>query len=163
MCKCVDIFGGWWRNSFIWFLFPLYIFFLVWAIFSSSSFLTCLGGMWYTFFEYVSFFWYALWACGIPDGDIPTVHDTSNVKNSPSNIKDTNQGALTRRRAKKLQEHINSFLTNYAFMTFKDVILPKCSTLVVLRCTHEERAPDRTQKSTRSDRTTSSDHQKKQL
>ena len=97
------------------------------------------------------------------DEDIPTVHDTSNVKNSPSNIKDTNQGPLTRHRAKKLQEQVNSFLTNCAFMTSKVVILPKCSTLVVLRCTHEERAPDRTQKSIRSDRTTSSDHQKKQL
>ena len=93
------------------------------------------------------------------DEDIPTVHDTSNVKNSPSNIKDTNQGPLTRRRAKKLQEQVNSFLTDCAFMISKDVILPKCSTLVVLRCTHEERAPDRTQKSTRSDRTTSSDYQ----
>ena len=78
------------------------------------------------------------------DEDIPTEHDTSNVKNSPSNIKDTNQGPLTRRRAKKLQEQVNSFLTDCAFMTSKDVILPKCSTLVVLRCTHEE-------KSTRSD------------
>ena len=80
------------------------------------------------------------------DDDIRTVHDTSNVKNSPSNIKDTNQGPLTRCRAKKLQEQVNSFLTDCAFMTSKDVILPKCSTLVVLRCTHEERAPDRTQR-----------------
>ena len=87
------------------------------------------------------------------------MHDTSNGKNSPSNIKDTNQEPLTRRRVKKLQEQVNLFLTDYAFMTSKDVILPKCSTLVVLRCTHEERAPDRIQKSTRSDRTTSSDYQ----
>ena len=39
---------------------------------------------------------------GEDDEDISTVHDTSNVKNSPSNINDTNQGPLTRRRAKKL-------------------------------------------------------------
>ena len=81
---------------------------------------------------------------GKDDEDIPTVHDISNVKNSPSNIKNTNQGPLTRCRAKKLQEQVNSFLTYCAFITSKDVILPKCSTLVVLRCTHEE-------KSTRSD------------
>ena len=93
--------------------------------------------------------------CGTNE-DIPTIHTTLSVKNSPSNIKDRNQGLLTRSHAKKLQEQVNSFLT---FMTSKDVILPKCSTLVVLRCTHEERAPDRTQKSTRSDRTTSSDYQ----
>ena len=41
------------------------------------------------------------------DEDIPTMHDTSNVKNSPSNIKDTNQRPLTGRRAKKLQEQVN--------------------------------------------------------
>ena len=81
---------------------------------------------------------------GEDDEDIPTENDTSNVKNSPSNIKDTNQVPLTRCRAKKLQEQVNSFLTDCAFMASKDVILPKCSTLVVLRCTHEE-------KSTRSD------------
>ena len=72
---------------------------------------------------------------GSNDEYIPTEYDTSNVKNSPSNIKDTNQGPLTRCRAKKLQEQVNSFLTNCAFITSKDVILPKCSTLVVLRCT----------------------------
>ena len=54
---------------------------------------------------------------GSNDEDIPTKYDTSNVKNSSSNIKYTNQGPLTRCRAKKLQEHVNSFLTNYAFMT----------------------------------------------
>ena len=97
------------------------------------------------------------------DEDITTEHDISNVNNSSSNIKDTNQWPFTRRRAKKLQEQVNSLLTYCVFMTSKNVILPKCSTLVVLRCTHEERAPDWTQKSSRSDRTTSSDHQKKQL
>ena len=81
--------------------------------------------------------------CGTNE-DIPTIHTTLSVKNSPSNIKDRNQGLLTRSHAKKLQEQVNSFLTDCAFMTSKDVILPKCSTLVVLRCTHEE-------KSTRSD------------
>ena len=92
------------------------------------------------------FFFLALasWVFEGSDEDIPTEHDTSNVKNAPSNIKDTNQGPLTRRRAKKLQEQVNLFLTDCAFMTSKDVILPKYSTLVVLRCTHEE-------KSTRSD------------
>jgi len=109
------------------------------------------------------FFFLALasWVFEGSDEDIPTEHDTSNVKNSTSNIKDTNQGPLTRRRAKKLQEQMNSFLTDYAFMTSKDVILPKCSTLVVIRLHMKKRAPDRTQKSTRSDRTTSSNHQKK--
>ena len=69
---------------------------------------------------------------GEDDEDIPTEHDTSNVKNSPSNIKDTNQRPLTRCRAKKLQEQVNSFLIDCAFMTSKDVILPKCSTWLCL-------------------------------
>ena len=93
------------------------------------------------------------------DEDIPTVNATSSVKNSPSNIKDTNQGPLTRSRAKKLQEQVNSFLINYAFMTSKDVILSKYSTLVVLRCTHEEKSTISDQKSTRLDRTTTLDRQ----
>jgi len=75
------------------------------------------------------------------DEDITTEHDISNVNNSSSNIKDTNQWPFTRRRAKKLQEQVNSLLTYCVFMTSKNVILPKYSILVVLRCTHEERAP----------------------
>jgi len=48
---------------------------------------------------------------GEDDEDIPTVHAISSINHPPSNIKDTNQGPLTRRRAKKLQEQENSFLT----------------------------------------------------
>ena len=57
---------------------------------------------------------------------------------SSSRPKDTNQGPLTRSRAKKLQEEVNSFLIDFDFNTSKDVILPKSSTLMLLRCTHEE-------------------------
>jgi len=45
----------------------------------------------------------------------------------------TNQGPLTRSCAKKLQEQVNSFLTDCNFHTFENVILSKYSTLVVLR------------------------------
>jgi len=57
---------------------------------------------------------------------------------SSSRPKDTNQGPLTRSRAKKLQEEVNSFLIDFDFNISKDVILPKWSTLMLLRCTHEE-------------------------
>jgi len=50
----------------------------------------------------------------------------------------THQGPLTRSRAKNLQEQVNSFISDYNFHTFKNVILPKCSILVVLRNIFEE-------------------------
>ena len=54
------------------------------------------------------------------------------------NIKNTNQGPLTRSRAKKLQVQVNSFLTDYNFIISKNVILPKCSILMLLRYAHED-------------------------
>jgi hypothetical protein len=45
------------------------------------------------------------------DEDIPAMHTNSSPK-------DTNQGPLTRSRAKKLQDHMNSFRTNCDFNTF---------------------------------------------
>ena len=65
------------------------------------------------------------------DEDIPTVHASLSPK-------DTNQGPLTRSRAKKLQEQVNSFLTDFNFNTSKNVILPKYSILMLLRFTHED-------------------------
>ena len=55
-----------------------------------------------------------------------------------SSPKDTNQGPLTRSRAKKLQEQVNSFLTDCNFNTSENVILPKCPILMMLRFTHED-------------------------
>ena len=68
---------------------------------------------------------------GEDDEDIPAVH----VSSSP---KDTNQGPLTRSHAKKLQEQVNSFLTECNFNTYENVILPKCHILMMLRFTHED-------------------------
>jgi len=72
------------------------------------------------------------------DENIPTVHASSSINHSPSNIKDTNQGPLTRSRAKKLQEQVNSFLTDYNLNTSKNAILPKCSILILLKYAHED-------------------------
>ena len=55
-----------------------------------------------------------------------------------SSPKDTNQGPLTRSHAKKLQEQVNSFLTDCNFHTSKNVILPKCPILMMLRFIHED-------------------------
>jgi len=72
------------------------------------------------------------------DDDIPTMHDLSHVNHPPSNLKDTIQEPLTRSRAKKLQEQVNSFLIDINFNISENVILPKCSMLIVIRNTHEE-------------------------
>jgi hypothetical protein len=50
--------------------------------------------------------------------------------NTPINI---NQGAIIRSRAKKLQQEVNSLLAEINFNIYENFILPKCSTLVVLR------------------------------
>ena len=49
------------------------------------------------------------------------------------------QGPITRSRAKKLQEQVNSFLTESILNTNENFILPKCSILLVLRHIHEEK------------------------
>ena len=71
------------------------------------------------------------------DEDIIAHHAPSSVNHSPYNIKGTNQGSLTQSRAKKLQEKVNSFLTEIIFDILEIVILPKCSTYVLLRLTQE--------------------------
>jgi hypothetical protein len=56
--------------------------------------------------------------------------------NTPINI---NQRPITRSRAKKLQQEVNSLLAEINFNISDNVILPKCSTLVVLRYICERR------------------------
>jgi hypothetical protein len=46
-------------------------------------------------------------------------------------------GPMTRSHAKKLQQEMNSFLTEYEFIKNKNFILPKCSTYVLLRFTQK--------------------------
>ena len=83
-------------------------------------------------------------------------------------------GPITRSRAKLLQKEVTSFLAETNFNIHENIILPKNSTLILLRCSHEEKdqigQPDRTARSDQvrsdnqigpPDRTTSSDHQKK--
>jgi hypothetical protein len=50
----------------------------------------------------------------------------------------TNPGPFTRSRAKKLQEQVNSFLTDLNSNTCENFIQPNNATLVVLRKIHEE-------------------------
>ena len=48
------------------------------------------------------------------------------------------KGPITRSRAKLLQKEVNSLLAEINFDIFENVILPKCSTLIVLRHTNKE-------------------------
>jgi hypothetical protein len=66
---------------------------------------------------------------GEDDVDIPRVTQVDE-DNTPINI---NQGLITRSRAKKLQQEVNSLLAEINFNISENVIVPKCSTLVVLR------------------------------
>ena len=68
---------------------------------------------------------------GEDDEGILAVHTSS----SPQ---DANQGPFTRRCGKKLQEQVNSFITDCNFNTSENVILPKCPILIMLRFTHED-------------------------
>ena len=48
------------------------------------------------------------------------------------------EGPITRSRAKLLQKEVNSLLAEINFNIHENIILPKCSTLVVLRYTHKD-------------------------
>ena len=47
-------------------------------------------------------------------------------------------GPITQSRAKLLQKEVNSHLSETNFNIFEDVILPKCSTLILLSHVHKE-------------------------
>ena len=50
------------------------------------------------------------------------------------------EGPITQSRAKKLQQEVNSLLTEFGSNINKNFILPKCATYVLLRVTHERDA-----------------------
>ena len=68
-------------------------------------------------------------------------------------------GPITRSRAKLLQKEVTSFLAETNFNIHENIILPKNSTLILLRCSHEEKDQIGPSDQTKSDRTTRSDRQ----
>ena len=48
-------------------------------------------------------------------------------------------GPIIRSRAKLLQKEVTSFLAEANFNIYENIILPKNSTLILLRCSHEEK------------------------
>jgi hypothetical protein len=66
------------------------------------------------------------------DADFPTDQAVTQVDEHNTPI-DINQGPITRSRTKKLHQEVNSLVAEINFNISENVILPKCSTLVVLR------------------------------
>jgi hypothetical protein len=96
---------------------------------------------------------------GEDDEDIPNNQAPfhANQGNDAEDVTQTREqvsiGPITRSRAKKLHHQVTSFLAGTNFNIYKNFILPKCATLVVLRYTHEEKKQDRTTKNGPPDRT----------
>jgi hypothetical protein len=82
---------------------------------------------------------------GEDDEDIPAICNsdafvTSDITQADASItqKEVHIGQITRSHAKKLQQEVNSLLAEINFFMYENVILPKSSTLVVLRYIHED-------------------------
>jgi len=76
---------------------------------------------------------------GEDDEDIPTHHMTEHDEHSPCKISEHKHYTPTRCSAKWKQEQVNLFQTKFEIEIFKDVILPKCCTLIVLRYIEEKK------------------------
>jgi len=72
------------------------------------------------------------------DEDIPTKHAPSNSTPTTPAPAQATDGAITHSRAKKLQQEVNALLCESSINVNENIILPKYSTLAVLRYTHEE-------------------------
>jgi len=75
---------------------------------------------------------------GEDDEDMIAQHVLKHEENSLSSTSDYIHGPPTGSRAKKIQEQVNLFLVEINFDIFENVVLPKCSTLVIPRHTNKE-------------------------
>jgi len=68
------------------------------------------------------------------------VHYTGSQKDMPpvTQVSHMYEGPVTRNRAKLLKKEVNSLLAEINYNIHEKTILPKCSTLVVLRYTNKE-------------------------
>jgi len=73
------------------------------------------------------------------DEDMPTHQMMEHDEHSPCKISEHKHYTPTRCSAKRKQEQVNLFQTKLGIEIFKDVILPKCCTLIVLRYIEEEK------------------------
>ena len=73
------------------------------------------------------------------DEDMPTHQMMEHDEHSPCKTSEHKHYTPTRCSAKRKQEQVNLFQTKLEIEIFKDVILPKCCTLIVLRYIEEEK------------------------
>jgi hypothetical protein len=76
---------------------------------------------------------------GEDDEDMPTHHMMEHDEHSPCKTSEHKHYTPTRCSAKRKQEQVNLFQTKLEIEIFKDVILPKCCALIVLRYIEEEK------------------------
>jgi hypothetical protein len=69
--------------------------------------------------------------------DILPIHTTQQMNQEQDTSSNLNQGYLTRSHAKKLQQHVTSLLAEFDNNIIENIILPKSSTLVIIRFKHQ--------------------------
>ena len=72
------------------------------------------------------------------DEAISATHTPSHDKATTSDTRQSNIGPITRSRAKKLHQEVNSFLTESNICFDESFILPNGYTLMIIRLIHEE-------------------------
>jgi hypothetical protein len=73
----------------------------------------------------------------VADADIPPIHMTQQINQEQDASSNLNQGPLTISHAKKLQQHVTSHLAEFDNNITEDIILPKSSTLMIIRFKHQ--------------------------
>jgi hypothetical protein len=71
------------------------------------------------------------------DVDIPPIHMTQQMNQEQDTSSNLNQGPLTRSCAKKLQQQMTSLLAEFGNNITENIILPKSSTLAIIRFKHQ--------------------------
>jgi hypothetical protein len=71
------------------------------------------------------------------DADIPPIHTTQQMNQEQDTSSNLNQGPLIRSCAKKLQQQVTSVLAEFDNNITENIILPKSSTLVIIRFKHQ--------------------------
>jgi hypothetical protein len=73
----------------------------------------------------------------INDADIPPIHTTEKINQEQDTSSNLNQRTLTRSHARKLQQHVTSLLAEFVNIITENIILPKSSTLAIIRFKHQ--------------------------
>jgi hypothetical protein len=73
----------------------------------------------------------------ITDANIPSIHTIQPMNQKQDTSSNMNHGPFTRSRAKKLQQQVTTLLAEFDNNIIENVVLPKCSILVIIRFKHQ--------------------------